>query len=154
LSVLRVYDLSVHDLNRTHNITLSSLQAAPAPAPVDDTPETVYYEGNGAPAELAISVALGFFVLFLPLTIASIGRRLWVKYKFTNKRVVVTTDSPTTKRTVEVSYNQIREVRAVNRAAGLWGDMVIFLKSGERLEIAGLEKAVELKAYIDGFIKA
>lgn len=36
-----------------------------------------------------MSLFLGWFVIFLPLTIASIGRRLWVKYRFTNKRVTV-----------------------------------------------------------------
>lgn len=42
----------------------------------------MFYEGSGgAPAELAISILLGFTLLYLPLTIASIGRRLWVSYK-------------------------------------------------------------------------
>lgn len=41
----------------------------------DAAPETVFYEGSGAPAELALSLLLGVFVITLPLTIASVGRR-------------------------------------------------------------------------------
>ena len=37
-----------------------------------------------------------------PLTLASIGRRLWIKYRFTNKRLVITTNSPVLKREVQV----------------------------------------------------
>lgn len=35
-----------------------------------------------------------------PLTMAAIGRRLWVKYRFTNKRLIVTTSSPIFQREV------------------------------------------------------
>lgn len=89
-------------------------------------------------------------------------RRLWIKYKFTNKRLVVTTNSPLLKREVQarvagadaaghaacctcrgmpagghcccahqplvghavylqVSYDQIKEIRSAPRAFGLWG---------------------------------
>ena len=37
-----------------------------------------------------------------PLTLASIGRRLWIKYRFTNKRLVITTSSPVLQREVQV----------------------------------------------------
>lgn len=55
----------------------------PRPAPALAAPGV--QEGSGAPAELAISLLLGAFIITLPLTISSIGRRLWIKYKFTNK---------------------------------------------------------------------
>lgn len=44
--------------------------------------------------EFALSLALTATLIFAPLTIASIGRRLWIKYKFTNKRLVITNTSP------------------------------------------------------------
>ena len=48
----------------------------------EEPEETVFYEGSGgAPAELALSILLGFTILYLPLTLASVGRRLWVSYK-------------------------------------------------------------------------
>lgn len=80
--------------------------AAPAVAaaaePADAKPEMTFYEGSGAPAELVISLLLGATVLYLPLTLASIGRRLWIRYKFTNKRLIITTNSPVFKREVQV----------------------------------------------------
>lgn len=83
--------------------------AAPAVAaaaePADAKPETTFYEGSGAPAELVISLLLGATVLYLPLTLASIGRRLWIRYKFTNKRLIITTDSPVFKREVQVGVH-------------------------------------------------
>ena len=143
-----------------------------------------------------MSLALGLFIITLPLTIASIGRRLWIRYRFTNKRMVVMTNSPLLKREVQVrarglcrqrgggrrkgargwplaserplachastrlpaclplplppapqvSYDQIREIRSAARAFGLWGDVVIFLKDGSRLELAGLE---DFQAIVD-----
>ena len=35
--------------------------------------EEVFYEGRGAPAELAVSLLLGATLLYLPLTAQSIG---------------------------------------------------------------------------------
>lgn len=92
--------------------------------------------------------------MYMPLTLASIGRHAWVKYKFTDKRIVVTTSSPVFKREVQVAYDKIREVRAVPRAFGLWGDMVVFLKDGSRLEMVAMDKFDEIKKYLDGKIGA
>ena len=86
-----------------------------------------------------------------PLTRVA-GRRLWVSYKFTNKRLVVTTDSPALKREVAVAYTKIREVRSVPRGLGLWGDMVVFLKDGSRLEITGLDQFAEIRNHIEQYI--
>lgn len=113
----------------------------------------MYYEGSGSNVELALSLLLGATLLFLPLTIASIGRRLWIRYRFTNKRVVVITNSPVLKREVSVEYRQIKEIRSAPRAFGAWGDIVIVLKDGSRLPIAGLERYKELVDYVEGFIE-
>lgn len=50
---------------------------------------------------------------------------------------------------VEVAYSQIKEIRSVPRAFGAWGDMVIFLKNGDRLEIAGLENFRDIQSHIE-----
>ncbi len=49
---------------------------------------------------------------------------------------------------VEVAYKNISEVRTAPRAFGLWGDCVIFLKDGSRLEMTGLEKYQDIKKHI------
>jgi hypothetical protein len=53
---------------------------------------------------------------------------------------------------VDVAYREVREVRTAPRAFGLWGDMVLFLKDGNRLEIPGLENYADVKRYIESKI--
>mmetsp|Transcript_14414 Transcript_14414/g.31177 ORF Transcript_14414/g.31177 Transcript_14414/m.31177 type:complete len:193 (-) Transcript_14414:700-1278(-) len=116
----------------------------------DTTPETVFFEGHGGSnVELAISLALAATLIYAPLTLQSVGRRAWLKYKFTNKRVIITNTSPLFKGEVQIKYSQLKEVRTAPRAFGAWGDMVLFTKRGERLELIGLEKYAELKEYIE-----
>ena len=63
----------------------SSGKTSPA-SPLLDDEEVVFYEGHGGSGiEMALSLALTATLIFAPLTIASLGRRLWIKYKFTNK---------------------------------------------------------------------
>jgi hypothetical protein len=55
----------------------------------------VFYEGHGGSSvELALSLALTATLIFAPLTMASIGRRFWLKYKFTDKRIIISNTSP------------------------------------------------------------
>lgn len=60
----------------------------------DYSDEEVFYEGSPSAGDLAINVALGITLIWLPLTAASIGRFAFVKYKVTDKRVTVTTKAP------------------------------------------------------------
>jgi len=133
----------------------------PKPVVVDDTvtanvdgdsEETIFYEGNGSNAELALSLLLGATLVYLPLSMASLGRRLWMNYKFTDRRIIVEVNSPLVKRTDVIEYADIKEARTAVRAFGLWGDCVIFLKNGSRLELLGLEKIDEIRDYIEGKI--
>jgi DNA/RNA endonuclease YhcR with UshA esterase domain len=41
----------------------------------------------------------------------------------TDRRVVVTNTSPAFRGQTQVAFSQIREIRAVPRAFGAWGDM-------------------------------
>lgn len=60
----------------------------------DYSDEEVFYEGSPSAGDLAINVALGATLIWLPLTAASIGRFAFVKYRVTDKRVSVTTKAP------------------------------------------------------------
>ncbi len=95
-----------------------------APEPVDSTPEEVFYEGPGSNAELILSLVLLPTLFYAPLSIASIGRRLWIKFRFTNKRMSIINSSPLFSRTLEISYDKIKEIRSAPRGFGAWGDMV------------------------------
>ncbi|KAG2440991.1 hypothetical protein HXX76_003844 [Chlamydomonas incerta] len=88
-------------------------------------------------------------LIYAPLSMASIGRRLWITFKFTNKRLVITNTSPLFKRTIQVAYKNIKEIRTAPRGFGLWGDMVVFLRDGNRLEITGIDKYKEIADHIN-----
>ena len=49
-----------------------------------------------------------------------------------------------------MAFDQIKEIRTAPRGFGLWGDMVVFLKDGSRLEALGLERVNEIRDYILG----
>ncbi|KAG1680135.1 hypothetical protein FOA52_000248 [Chlamydomonas sp. UWO 241] len=140
--------------------------AEPAPAPEASSPspstpqapvatrappgEVVYYEGSGGSnVELALSLALTATLIFAPLTMASIGLRFWLNYRFTNRRIVIQNTSSLFKSEFQITYDQIKEVRAAPRGFGAWGDMVVFTKRGERLELIGMGNYMELKDYIE-----
>lgn len=61
---------------------------------VDWGKEEVYFESAPHRGDLAVNVALGATLLWLPLTIAAIGRGVFVKYRFSDKRISVTTSAP------------------------------------------------------------
>ena len=48
----------------------------------------------------------------------------------------------------QVVYSQISEVRTVPRGFGAWGDMVLVLKDGARLELRSMPRFREVEAYI------
>ena len=53
----------------------------------------------------------------------------------------------------QVVYSQIREVRCVPRGFGAWGDMVLVLTDGSRLELRSMPRFREVEAYIEERIK-
>ena len=40
----------------------------------------------------------------------------------------------------DCAYQEVKDVRVVSRGLGAWGDMVIELKNGDKLELRSLEK--------------
>jgi len=115
----------------------------------DFSKETIFYEGKPAVGDLVTNIALGATLLWLPLTFAAIGRFQWLKFKITDMRVLVESSSPLETGITQVGYAQIKEVISIGRGLGLWGDMVITLKNGEKLEIRSLEKFKEIETYIN-----
>ena len=56
--------------------------------------EKLYWEGPPHRGDLAINIALGTTLLWLPLTFAALGRGIFVNYKFTDRRLTVSTSAP------------------------------------------------------------
>mmetsp|Transcript_1953 Transcript_1953/g.2191 ORF Transcript_1953/g.2191 Transcript_1953/m.2191 type:complete len:261 (-) Transcript_1953:185-967(-) len=123
-------------------------------ADMDFSDETVFYEGKPAVGDLAVNIGLGFTLLWLPLTMASIGRYMWINYKFTDKRFMTESSSPLINETAAASYDQVVKVQTIGRGVGLWGDMVITLKDGSKVEFRALDKYKEIEAYVQERIPA
>jgi len=117
-------------------------------APEDWAGETVFYEGPPSRGDLAVNVALAATVLWIPLTLAAVGRAIWVKYKFTDKRISITSTSPLNSEQTDVSYKRVEKCVAIGRGVGLWGDMVVTLDDGSKLEFRALDQFQEIRDYI------
>ena len=110
--------------------------------------EDVYYEGGPHIGDLIINGLLAFTIICLPLTVGAITRALWLRYRITNRRISVTGGWQGRDRT-DIIYSEIRKVVTVPRGIGLWGDMVITLKDGSRLELRAMPKFREVYDYIN-----
>ncbi|HBC43797.1 MAG TPA: ribonuclease P [Pseudanabaena sp.] len=110
--------------------------------------EEVYYEGAPHVGDLIISLLMSIFVITIPFGIAAIARALWVRYRITNRRITVTGGWRGQTRT-DVVYAEIAKIVTVPRGLGSWGDMVLTLKDGSRLELKSLPKFRETYEYIE-----
>ncbi len=109
--------------------------------------EDVHYEGGPAKGDLILNVLLGFTLIGLPFTIGAIVRAVWLRFRITSRRISVCGGWMGNDKT-QVVYSQISEVRTVPRGFGAWGDMVLVLNDGARLEMRSLPRFREVEAYI------
>ncbi|KAG2424465.1 hypothetical protein HXX76_014517 [Chlamydomonas incerta] len=131
------------------------VEEAPAPkkkkierVAYDYTDEKVHYEGPPHRGDLAVNLALGATLFWIPLTIASLGRGLFVNYRFTDKRITVKTTAPWKNEQLDAAYQEVTEVRSIPRGYGAWGDMVVVLRDGSKIEMRALDRFRELQEYI------
>ena len=109
--------------------------------------EDIFYEGGPASGDLIINLLAGITLIGLPFTFGALVRALWVRYKITTRRISVTGGWLGRDKT-QIVYNQISEIRAIPRGLGSYGDMVLVLKDGARLEIRSIPNFREVEAYI------
>lgn len=109
--------------------------------------EESIYEGGPHIGDLILNVLLGFTVVCLPLTVGAIVRAIWLRYMITNRRISVTGGWLGRDRS-DIIYSEIRDVVTVPRGLGLWGDMVLILKDGSRLEMRALPRFREIADYV------
>ena len=109
--------------------------------------EDVHYDGGPARGDLIFNILLGFTLIGLPFTIGAVVRALWLRFRITSRRISVT-GGWMGKDKAQVVYSQISEVRTVPRGFGAWGDMVLVLKDGARLELRSMPRFREVEAYI------
>lgn len=110
--------------------------------------EEVYYEGGPHIGDLIFNILLGFTIICLPLTIAAIVRAIWLRYRITNRRISVIGGWMGRERS-DIIYNEIANVVTVPRGLGIWGDMVLTLTDGSRLEMRAIPKFRDVYDYIN-----
>ena len=115
--------------------------------------EDTFYEGGPAKGDLIFNILLGFTLIALPFTVGAIVRALWLRFRVTSRRISVSGGWMGRDRS-QVVYSQIREVRCVPRGFGAWGDMVLVLTDGSRLELRSMPRFREIESYIEERIKA
>jgi len=115
--------------------------------------EEVYYEGGPHIGDLIINLLIGLTLVGLPLTVGAIVRALWLRYHITNRRISVTGGWMGRQRT-DIIYSEIVKVVKVPRGIGLWGDMVLTLRDGSRLELRAIPKFREIYDYINEKVAA
>ena len=109
--------------------------------------EDVHYDGGPAKGDLIFNLLLGVTLIGLPFTIGAIVRAVWLRFRITSRRISVTGGWMGKEKT-QVVYSQIKEVRSVSRGFGAWGDMVLVLNDGARLEMRSVPNVRETEAYI------
>jgi nitrogen fixation protein len=110
--------------------------------------EDVFYEGGPALGDLIINLLLGLTVVGIPLTVGAIVRALWLRYRITSRRVSITSGWMGRDRT-DVIYSDIVKMVTVPRGLGTYGDMVITLKNGSRLELRAIPRFREMYDYMN-----
>ena len=109
--------------------------------------EDVHYDGGPAKGDLIFNLLLGVTLIGLPFAIGAIVRAVWLRFRITSRRISVTGGWMGKEKT-QVVYSQIKEVRTVSRGFGAWGDMVLVLNDGARLELRAVPSFRETEAYI------
>ncbi|AOY82095.1 MULTISPECIES: PH domain-containing protein [Moorena] len=109
--------------------------------------EDVFYEGGPHRGDLIISILLAFTIIFIPLTVAAIVRALWLRYRITSRRISITGGWRGRDRS-DVIYSEVSKIATVPRGIGTWGDIVVTLKDGSRLEMRAIPRFREIYDYI------
>lgn len=123
--------------------TSKPTSSAGAPKPAG---ETIYFDGGAHYGDLVANLLLGFTLLWLPLTLAAVFRAFFLRYRFTNVRVTVISGLTGQERS-DFSYDVIKDVQVVPRFVGEWGDVIITLKDGTKVDLRSVPKFREIAKY-------
>jgi hypothetical protein len=115
--------------------------------------EEIYYEGGPHIGDLIVNLLIGLTVVGIPLTVGAIVRALWLRFRITDRRISVMGGWMGRDRT-DVIYSEIVKIVKVPRGIGMWGDMVLTLRNGTRLEMRAIPKFREVYDYISERVAA
>ena len=109
--------------------------------------EDVIYEGGPHVGDLIFNILLGFTVICLPLTVGAIVRALWLRYRITSRRISITGGWQGRDRT-DIIYSEVRKIVKIPRGFGLWGDLIVTLQDGSRLELRSMPNFRDIYSHI------
>jgi Bacterial PH domain len=110
--------------------------------------EEVFYEGGPHIGDLILNGLLAFTLICIPLTVAAVVRALWLRFRITDRRISVV-GGWMGRDQVDLIYSEISDIISVPRGIGSWGDMVITLKDGSKVEMRAVPKFREVIDYIE-----
>jgi len=110
--------------------------------------EETFYEGGPAKSDLIINLIGGFTILGLPFTFAALVRALWLKFKISNKRITID-GGWFGKNKTQVSLSNIDEIRSMPRGFGSYGDIVLILNDGSKVEMKSLPLFRDKQKFIE-----
>ena len=110
--------------------------------------EKSFYEGGPAKSDLMINLFAALTLLGLPFTFAAIVRALWLRYKITDKRITID-GGWFGKNKTQISLSNIDEIRSIPRGFGSYGDMVLILNDGSKVEMKSLPIFREKQKFIE-----
>lgn len=108
--------------------------------------ETVFFDGGAHYGDLVANLVLGFTLVWLPLTLAAVSRALYLRYRFTNLRVTVISGLTGEDRS-DFSYDVVKDVQVIPRFIGEWGDVIITLKDGTKVDLRSVPRFREIAKY-------
>ena len=115
--------------------------------------EEVYFEGGPHIGDLIIGILIGLTVVGIPLSVGAIVRALWLRFRISDRRISVSGGWMGRDRS-DIIYSEVVKIAKVPRGIGLWGDMVLTLRDGSRLELRALPRFRELYKYISEHVAA
>jgi hypothetical protein len=110
--------------------------------------EETFYEGGPHIGDLIFHIFLSIFIVFIPLAIGALVRAIWLRYKITDRRISVVGGWMGRDRT-DLIYSEIVDAMTIPRGLGFWGDMVVTLQDGSRLEMRSVPRYREVYDYIN-----
>ncbi|CAI0387578.1 unnamed protein product [Linum tenue] len=123
-----------------------STSSKPTAQKKQPTEEVIYFDGGAHYGDLAANLLLGFTLFWLPLTLAAVSRAFNLRYRFTNLRVTVISGLTGQDRS-DFSYKVIKDVQVVPRFIGEWGDVIITLRDGTKVDLRSVPKFREIAKY-------
>ncbi|EYU28725.1 hypothetical protein ABFS82_12G104700 [Erythranthe guttata] len=108
--------------------------------------EAIFFDGGAHYGDLLANLILGFTLLWLPLTLAAVFRAFYLRYRFTNLRVTVISGLTGQDRS-DFSYDVVKDVQVVPRFIGEWGDVIITLRDGTKVDLRSVPKFREIAKY-------